>query len=376
MSQIDRRPLHRRTLASRVRHWLRYRSLFAVTLVILSVVGLANIYPFVWMTGTSLKSSSEAAQDRHIPMPVKKYSLAASTPVPGSATLSLSQRNLLDALAQNDAATREQGGTFVPMRMSVDQYAGKYGIGDAAAAEAELEQLVTLGLLRADLLQLENYEVVWSDMRFYLHAATSFVVTVTVVFLTVMSSSMLGYALARLSFPGKTLVVLLLLVSVVAPSEAMMVPVFHMLLSIGLLDGLWGMVLWMCGVGVGNALLMGGYFLTLPKEVEEAASIDGAGPFYTFFEIALPMARPILLTVSLFAFLSAWNNFMVPLICALSAPNLQPLAVAVYTFQQARAGDWQLTNAAAAIMTVPVILIFLSVQRHIVQSVAAGAVKG
>ena len=124
------------------------------------------------------------------------------------------------------------------------------------------------------------------------------------------------------------------------------------------------------------ALLMAGFFMTLPREVEEAATVDGAGPFTTYFEIALPMARPIVMTVSLFAFLGAWNQFVVPLICTMGRQEMQPLAVAVYSFQRGHPGFWALINAAAAIMIIPTILMFLSLQRHIVSSISVGAVKG
>jgi len=142
------------------------------------------------------------------------------------------------------------------------------------------------------------------------------------------------------------------------------------------LENLWGMVLWLTSFGVGNALLMAGFVLTLPREVEEAASVDGAGAFRTFFDVGLPMARPIVMTVGLFAFLTAWNNFLVPLLCTISRPSMQPLAVAVYNFQQGHPGKWQQINAAASIMIVPVILLFLVLQKHVVKSIAVGAVKG
>ena len=88
------------------------------------------------------------------------------------------------------------------------------------------------------------------------------------------------------------------------------------------------------------------------------------------------MARPIVMTVSLFAFLSAWNNFLIPLLCTQAKPAMQPLAMAVYAAQQERTGFWALTNAAAAIMVLPVIGMFLALQKHIVNAIAVGAVKG
>ena len=118
--------------------------------------------------------------------------------------------------------------------------------------------------------------------------------------------------------------------------------------------------------------------LTYNKRVFRAAAetFPGAGVFRTFFDVALPMARPIVMTVGLFAFLGAWNNFLVPLLCTVSRPSMQPLAVAVYNFQRGHEGKWQLINAAASVMIVPVILLFLLVQKHVVKAIAVGAVKG
>jgi raffinose/stachyose/melibiose transport system permease protein len=265
---------------------------------------------------------------------------------------------------------------------SPPQYAQRYGLyetrrePDLGTARAELDALVSKDVLTSSRWQWRNYEVVLKDAHFGLYLVTSIIVTASVVLLTVLMTSMLGYALARLRFPGKMLVLSLLIIGAVAPREAVIIPIFRMLKSMGALDGVWGMVFWLTGVSIGNSFLMAGFFLTLPREVEEAAAVDGAGPFRTFLDVALPMARPIVLTVALFAFLTAWNSFLVPLLCTMARPSMQPLSVAVYTFQSGHKGLWAQVNAAAAIMIVPVILIFLVLQKHVVKSIAVGAVKG
>jgi len=425
--------------------WLRYRGWKLLAHVLLIVLGLANLYPFIWMLGTSLKSEEEASTQRQTPVPNVKYRLsdAAQSAIPTD--LSKKQLELLATLqrrpsplttmeymrssgqdlaaasrdlerlvksgllqrAQGEAAYRlsptasdkvandlnprqllmlwslrdenrrrhENRATFAEDRWPVGAYAKKYGT-DLETAAAEIEEMVSKRLLIAGRTQPENYWIVLKEENFILHFLTSLMITVAVVFFTVLSTSMLGYALARMRFPGKMLVLGLMLAGAVAPREAVIIPIFRLLKSMGALDGLWGMVLWLTGVGIGNAFLMAGFFLTLPREVEEAAAVDGAGPFRTFFDVALPMARPIVMTVALFAFLTAWNNFLIPLLCTVSRPGMQPLAVAVYNFQRGHPGKWHQINAAAAIMIVPVILLFLVLQRHIVRSIAVGAVKG
>ncbi|MFP4056691.1 MAG: carbohydrate ABC transporter permease [Candidatus Brocadiia bacterium] len=430
---------HRRTALA----WLRYRGWTLAAHLVLLGFGLANLYPFIWMLGTSLKAEEEASLERQSPVPQVKYSLADGAGAAVPPDLSRAQLGLLATLRKpgvavsleaymhrsgreleaarrelealvargllerEDPATyrlaasgtrdvagglnarqllmllsldeenqrrRENRATFAEDSWPVGAYAKKYRVSRERAAE-EIGQMVERGLLVPGRAQPVNYWVVLKEENFILHFLTSLVVTVAVVFLTVLSTSMLGYALARMSFPGKMLVLGLMLAGAVAPREAVIIPIFRLLKSMGALEGLWGMVLWLTGVGIGNAFLMAGFFLTLPREVEEAAAVDGAGAFRTFFDVALPMARPIVMTVGLFAFLTAWNNFLIPLLCTVSQPSMQPLAVAVYNFQRGHPGKWHQINAAAAVMIVPVILLFLVLQRHIVRSIAVGAVK-
>ncbi len=269
---------------------------------------------------------------------------------------------LLDRLAASDAAMRE--------------LAAQEKAADLHRCTHELDQMVSLGSLQPVRIQPENYRVVWTDLQFWLYTATSFVVTASVVIIVVLMSSMLGFALARLSFPGKLTILMMLLLGAVAPHEAVIIPIFRFVMATGLLDNLWGMIFWMSGVSIGNAFLMAGFFLTLPKEVEEAARVDGAGPFRTFFAVSLPMAKPIVMTVGLLAFLGAWNNFLIPLLTAQARPEFQPLALAIFMFRSGYGSFWHQINAAATLMVVPVAILFLFLQRFIVNAIAVGAVKG
>ena len=267
--------------------------------------------------------------------------------------------------------------TFAKDRRAVGDYADeKHTVRDKELAARELAELAEGGYLVSGTLLPINYWVVLKEENFLLRFMTSVVITVFVVIAVVLMSSMLGYALASLKFPGKFLVLGVMIGASILPGEARIIPIFKMLLSVGMLNNLWGIVVWLTSFGVGNALLMAGFFLTLPHEIHEAAAVDGAGPYRTFFDIALPMARPIVTTVGMFAFLSSWNNFLVPLLCTIARPSMQPLAVAVYNFQQGHQGKWHHINAAASVMIIPVILLFLLVQRHVVKSIAVGALKG
>lgn len=308
--------------------------------------------------------------------PPARYGL--SPPARGRIYKDLYPRQILAMWSMRNENIRrhESRATFATDRWSPQDYRKNTALDSVDRADRELRGLVAAGLLDDGTFQWMNYWVVLKEENFILHFLTSMVITAAVVVLTVFVSSMLGYALARIRFPGKMVVLGVMISAAVLPAEARIIPIFKMLMAIHAMENLWGMVLWLTSFGVGNALLMAAFFLTLPRDVDEAAEVDGAGTWRKFFDVALPMARPIMVTVGLFAFLTAWNNFLVPLVCTISRPSMQPLAVAVYNFQQGRAGKWHQINAAAALMIVPVILMFLLVQKHVVRSIAVGAVKG
>jgi ABC-type glycerol-3-phosphate transport system permease component len=409
--------------------WLRTSGGLIALHALLISLAVVNLYPFVWMAGTGVKEQLESVSKARTALPLLKYGLSdsedAALLAPFSPdgqliemaditateaakqqaesviaarqaaeaidpTINDTQRRILKTLRESTIIRRCIYRTYIPYRIDIETAAADYGytrpdpddptgkrrLPDINRARADLDALAARGLLAPVRFQFENYVVVWRDMQFWLYTATSFLTTSAVVMIVVLMSSMLGFALARLKFPGKMLVLMLLLFSSVAPSEAVIIPIFRFFMATGLMDNLWAMTLWMAGVSIGNAFLMAGFFLSLPKEVEEAARVDGAGPFRTFFMVALPMARPIVMTVGLLAFLGAWNNFLVPLLTSQSRPEFQPLALAIFMFKSGYEGFWHWVNAAATIMVVPVALLFLLLQRYIVNAIAVGAVKG
>ncbi len=350
--------------------------------VLLIALCLGNIYPFAWMLATSVKTEAEAKAHPERLIPAEKWLLAAppeqirsrlaADPAPGAG-----DRAAIERLCTEEERRTANFRDHVPWRLDAESWAAIAG-GDEAAAVERLRALEQSGYLASARLQTENWGVVWHSMRFWVRTCTTAVLTLAVVYLVMLSTGMLGYCLARQRFPGKPFVIVLVLIAAlnVVPREAAMVPIFLTLRDVGLIGTLWGPALWLVGAGASNALLMAGYFLSLPREVEEAALVDGAGPVKTYFCIALPMAQPMLVTVALFSFLGAWNDFMVPLLTTMAHPHLQPLALAVYDFRGANAHAWELVNAAAAIMVLPVIAVFVLLQRRIVDAIAAGAVKG
>jgi ABC-type glycerol-3-phosphate transport system permease component len=121
--------------------------------------------------------------------------------------------------------------------------------------------------------------------------------------------------------------------------------------------------------------LFAGYFRQLPKELEEAARIDGAGFFRTFWQVMLPLAKPAIATAIILSLMRVWNSFLIPLVLTLARPELRTLAVGVYSFQGENMTDWSGMAAASTISLVPIVVIFLLLQRYFVEGVA-GAVRG
>jgi raffinose/stachyose/melibiose transport system permease protein len=221
-----------------------------------------------------------------------------------------------------------------------------------------------------------NYVDAWNGANFGSYFVNSVIITGCTVFFTLLFGSMAGYALARTSFPGKKLLIGVILVTFFLPRGYTIVPVYDIVNQLDLLNTLWSVVIVQVAGGmVFNTFLFMGYFRTVAKEIEEAARVDGAGYHQTYFYVILPLARPMLATLGLFAFIQSWNDFMTPLVFTLGQPHLRTLSVGLYAFISQTSTDWTALCAGSIISLAPIILVFVVAQRHIVAAIA-GAVKG
>lgn len=233
---------------------------------------------------------------------------------------------------------------------------------------------VGLGLIPSHFVW-DNYSRVWGSVRFATYMANSTVITLGVVALVVFRSALAGYVIGRCKFPGKKPLIGILLATYFLPESTTIIPVTELTGRLHLLNSHLGVIL---GLGAGGhvaaTLLYAGYFAKLPKELEEGARIDGAGPFTVFFRVMLPLAKPITATVFILSFLFAWNAYLLPLVFTLGNPNLRTLAVGMTAFIGEQSTDWSGLAAAAVISLAPIVAIFVALQRHFVDSIA-GAVK-
>jgi len=221
-----------------------------------------------------------------------------------------------------------------------------------------------------------NYILAWTRAEFGQYFLNSAIYTITGVFGIVFISSLAAYGFARLEVWGKRFLFYLLISTLLIPIPGVFVPLYLMLNKMGLLDTRLGLVLcYVSGNLAFGIFLLRSFFEELPKEIEEAALIDGASRFGIYWRIALPLARPALATLIIFNSLSIWNEFLLALV-VLQDKTKMPIQRGLMVFQGTHITDYPMLMAGLTIATIPVIVIYLLMQKHIVKGIAAGALKG
>lgn len=220
-----------------------------------------------------------------------------------------------------------------------------------------------------------NYIRAWNDGGFSVYMLNTVIITAGTVALVVFHCSLSGYVLGRYQFVGRKLVIGILAATFVIPLGFTIIPIVDLTRTLGLLNSPLGIILALGGGGQAAAILLyAGFFSSLPKELEEAAIMDGAGFFRIFLRIMLPLAGPVTATVSVLAFLAAWNSFLVPLVFTFGSPDQRTLAVGMLAFVGTNETDWSGMAAAATLSLLPVVAFFFFVQKYFVEGVA-GAIK-
>lgn len=200
---------------------------------------------------------------------------------------------------------------------------------------------------------------------------------VAITLFRVIFDSMAGYALARLKFPGNRIMFFLMLGTMMIPGVVLLIPRFIILRQLGMLNTYQGVVFALAADAFG-VFLMKQFFESVPKEIEEAAQVDGASPFTVFFRVILPMATPALTALTIFSFQGTWNNFMDVLIIVGGKPDLYnlPLGLALLRGQFGETLEWNTFLAGAVITTLPLALVFFMFQRYFVEGISYSGVKG
>jgi multiple sugar transport system permease protein len=202
-------------------------------------------------------------------------------------------------------------------------------------------------------------------------------VAIVVTVMHLVLDSMGGYALARLKFPGNKIIFFTILGTMMIPGIVLIIPRFLILRQLGMLDQYSGLII-PAATGAFGIFLMKQFFESIPAEIEEAASVDGAGRFLTFFRIVLPMATPALTALAIFSFQGSWNAFMDPLIVVQRNIDLWtlPLGLALLRGNFGSALPWDALLAGSVITTLPLAVIFFVFQRYFVEGVSYSGLKG
>jgi multiple sugar transport system permease protein len=220
----------------------------------------------------------------------------------------------------------------------------------------------------------ENFAQLFAQAPVLLWAFNSLVVAAAIMVGHVILDSMAGYAFARKSFPGRSVMFTLIVGSLMIPVHVTLVPRFLLVANLGLNNHLLGVIL-PSVADVFGIFLMRQFIQSLPRELEDAARVDGASEWQVFTKIIMPLSRPAVATLAIFSFVGAWNAFLWPLI-VLSRRELLTLPVGVALLQQEFSSNVGLQMAGAAVGAVPMIVLFLLFQRYFLEGVRLGALKG
>jgi multiple sugar transport system permease protein len=220
-----------------------------------------------------------------------------------------------------------------------------------------------------------NYVDAWTSNKFARFFVNSVLVALATTAAAVFLSSMMAYAFARFRFPGRRLLFGFLMVGLMVPTMMELIPQFLLAKQLSLLNSLWGLIVFYTGGNLAlNTFLLRSFFQDIPRELEEAMVVDGAGPWARYRKLILPLSRPALATVAIFTFLASWDEFTWAL-TIINDPNKYTLPIAIALFQGQHSTSWGLVFAASVITIVPVITIFAIFQRQFVSGIATGALK-
>lgn len=246
-----------------------------------------------------------------------------------------------------------------------------------------LGSLKSLGQLQMDLFGLPN-PVLWSNYRdvldpkrsvFFTNLFNSTLIMAATVSITILMATMAGFALSKVKFLGRGLIYHYFLLGMLFPAAVAILPLYIEIRDMGLLDTYVGVILPQVAFGMPWFIMLArGFFMLLPKELEEAATIDGCGPWRYFAKIVIPLSAPILTTIGILSMVGSWNGYFLPLLI-LNSESLYTLPMGVMSFQGQYQFNWQLILAYLILAMVPVFVFYLLAQKYIIAGLLGGAVK-
>ncbi|MBX3078472.1 MAG: carbohydrate ABC transporter permease [Salinibacterium sp.] len=222
---------------------------------------------------------------------------------------------------------------------------------------------------------LDNYAKALGTENFFRYFLNSAMVAIASTVLIVLLSSMMAYAFTRLNFPGKRILFTSIIVGLTIPTMMLIIPQFLLARDLHLLNSLQGLVPFYVGTALGfNTFLLSGFFESIPRELDEAMLMDGAGVWRRYWNLAIPLSKPALATSVIFAFLGTWDEFAWAL-TVLNDTEVRTLPIAIALFQGQHSTSWGLVFAASLLAIIPVLIVYIVFQRFFVAGLTTGAVK-
>lgn len=221
---------------------------------------------------------------------------------------------------------------------------------------------------------LEHYKVLFTQLNLPRYLLNSVVISVSITIISLLFNSMAGFAFAKYRFPGRDSLFRTLLAAMIIPAQVTMLPLFLLLKQFGVINTYLGVII--PGMAsIFGIFLIRQYIFSIPDSLIEAARMDGASDFRIYWSVILPLAKPILVTLAIFTFMGAWNDFLWPLI-VLTRDSMYTLPVALANLMGEHVQDTELMMAGSVLTILPVLIVFLALQKYYIKGILIGGVKG
>ena len=225
----------------------------------------------------------------------------------------------------------------------------------------------------------ENYAYAFHKLNFFQYTLNSLILCGICTVLSILISSMAGYCMARHEFPFKKLLnSLYLALMFISLGSVSIYPVYILMNNIHMTNNLFGLALVITGGQAANIFLVRGFINTVPRELDESAFLDGCTPFGIYWRLMIPLIRPMIAVVGLFAFRNAWNDYITSMVFTIGKKAMQPLTVAVISLRYSAnaAAEWHIMAAGASISLLPVLIVYAFTNKQFISGLTAGAIKG
>jgi raffinose/stachyose/melibiose transport system permease protein len=231
--------------------------------------------------------------------------------------------------------------------------------------------------LPSEGIQWQNYQNILEEGKFWVAAKNSGLIVLGVTSINVSFATMVAFAFSRIQFRTKRFWFNILSIGLLFPLVVAILPIFIQIRSLGLIGSLWGVILPLAAFGLpGSVVILRGFFINVPRELEEAAYIDGANIYQFFLRIMIPIVRPAIVAVAVLQVITAFNDFFLALVVLTGNTDAWPLTLGLMQFQGQYGTDWASVMAYISILMIPSILFYLLTQKYIVTGLTGGELKG